>query len=351
MDTELLKQMYNSYSTEDILVEDDCFLLGDGNKDLLRGCNRSNTNRSAQLMGIVSVADLKSQPIESSTVEIEQDLDDFKGPEPTQWFENLIEDYFYKAKKETFDKFNYVEQKSKALSGRLIREVDLVITDDDKYLIHYLIGSGVTDNFLFDSLAHLSALYEMGFREVRFTQKDNCALCTAYDGNLYDIKSLISLLGSGEYLVHEFCACSFIPVIKDRAKTKVIVDREEVYIGETLVKNLPIEFEDELYSLIEKSFYKEVHFINFLDNDGWSHEVVTQSDNILYVHSGYLGNKSSFDYLKFWEENAKKSVKDSLSYSDEDLQGLDVFYFEGRKIVEIDGFYIDIETKEIVQGV
>jgi len=246
-----------------------------------------------------------------------------------------------------------VEIKSQQFSGRPIRERDLVLSEDDRYLVNYLISQGVIDNYLFDSLAQLSALLEMGFSKVRFNQRDGCALCLAHDGLSYDIKTLISLLGSGKYLVHEFCECYYIPIIEDRKAVKVKVDEPEVCVADTVIKNLPIEFLDEIYLLLSGMqevglSYSEISFSDFMDVEKWDHEVVKQVGDTLCVHSMYLGDKSPIDYLRAWVIAESKTLED---YSDVDISELDVYYLNGKKVVEIDGFYIDVETKKVVEGI
>ena len=350
MDAQLIQEMYDSFPDSEELKEFDTFFIGDGSRSLMK--TGSKKTKNCQLTGVSSVADLVNQR-EEEEGEFEDSLkDDLQDYIPELSISSSIEDYFCKTKKDIFDVFGFVELKSKRLEGRPFREVDLIVSKDDRYLLTYLQSAGIVDFGVYDSIAQLRALSDLGFSEARFVQTDCCPLCEAYDGRIYNIDNALSLVSSGKHLVHENCLCKFIPVIRKRAEYvgAFNVDIESVYVGETLVENLPLEYKDELCDLIPMLEYDKVVFNTYREH---SKSFTAESDGALLVEDGktlhvcsdYLRNYSSLDYLQCWlsSEDSYTCLDEVL---DEKVKSEDVYYLNGRKVVEVDGVYFDIETKE-----
>ena len=89
----------------------------------------------------------------------------------------------FKIKKDIFSLFGYLAHKSIQVSGRPVRERDLVLSSDDSYLLSYLEGEGKGIYNIVNALAQLSAYQEMGFSEVKFHRVDECPLCKVFDGS------------------------------------------------------------------------------------------------------------------------------------------------------------------------
>ena len=349
MTSEIIQKMFDSFPDEEELKDFDSFFIGDGSQSLMTKDSRKNNN--FQLTGIASVSDLMRK--RDITEKFEDSLkDDLKEFIPELSIDSSVEEYFCKVKKEIFDVFNFMELKSKRLGGRPFREIDLIVSRDDRYLLSYLQSTGVSDFGVFNSIAKLKALSDLGFAEARFVQTDCCPLCEAYDGTIYNIENTLSIVSAGNPLIHENCICDFIPVIRKRKEFTGIfkIDIDSVYVGETLVENLPIEYKDELYNLIPMLGYDKIvfagykeHAVSFTkDSDGG---LIVEDGKTLHVCSDYLRNYSLLDYLKFWLISSEAGV-DVSEAVDAKVSTGDVYYLNGHKVVEIDGLYYDIETKE-----
>lgn len=331
----------------DTLLEFDSFLIGDGSNQLMKKMNRP-AQQKFQLTGINNLEDLiNPSEVESGNLDIIDDLGEY-SVEADEFDESLI-DYFYSIKKEIFDRFDYLKKKSESMQGLPFREKDLVLTKDEHFLLDYLVSSGLQDYAIIDSLAQLKAFSELGFVEVKFVQSDCCPLCEAYDGIIYTIDFLISIFGAGKFLIHENCHGTFIPVVRNRKDYygPLEITIEESFVGEILVKNLPIEYKDELSDISAFLDYEEIHFVNLTDFSDYEDEVIRECGNILYVSDSYCGDTSSFDFIKIWLD-----TKDTSDRSDEIASKIredDVYFLNGRKVVELEGLYFDVSTKEQIK--
>lgn len=344
--SDVVQQMFESFP-EDELLEFDSFFIGDGSKALMnKNKSSSKVNHNNQLTGIFSVDDLSGEDKEAYSDILVNDLFEFI---PELNIEQSIEDYFCSVKKSVFDLFGFLEIKSKRLEGRPFREIDLLISSEDKYLLTYLKNSGVNDYGIYNAIAQLKALNEIGFIEVRFVQKDCCPICEAYAGQVYNIDYAISVVCSGKYLIHENCICKFVPVIRDRSlyTDQLNINIESVYVGDILVENLPLEYEEELFDLISQLDCETVVFKSYSELSEISDIkcLIFKEENILYVCNEYLGSYSLLDYITFWvSESTNEADNDSLI--EEKISSGDVYYLNGKRVVELDGRYFDIETKE-----
>ena len=127
--------MFDSFPDEEEVKDFDSFFIGDGSQSLMTKDSRKNNN--FQLTGIASVSDLMRK--RDITEKFEDSLkDDLKEFIPELSIDSSVEEYFCKVKKEIFDVFNFMELKSKRLGGRPFREIDLIVSRDDRYLLSYL---------------------------------------------------------------------------------------------------------------------------------------------------------------------------------------------------------------------
>lgn len=357
MTKDVIQQMYASFPDGDVFdpeQAEDLFLVGDGSAHLMRKVQTARHNSSEQLTGINSVNDLrKVKEAEEFRYVVQDDLSSF-AQEATPL--SNPEEYLFTSKRECLDKFGFLEEKSKQFVGRPIRERDLVLNEDDSYLLHYMEGQGYINKQAVWALAQLSACRDMGFSEVKFAQLDGCALCEAYNGTVYKVSDLISRLGSGQYLSHEGCFCDFIPVITDRRPFKDIQNglTLSAYIGEVYFERLPLEFVDFMTdNLIRKIPYKRVVFQNFngLKGEDIERYEITNEDVIidlgetLWIRDNYILSYSPFDFLNSWLSCMNEKP---IKLEDESLSEGDIFYLNGKKVIERSGSYIDIETGEVI---
>lgn len=356
MDNKLIEKMYESFPDSETFDESqdfDAFLVGDGSAHLIKQSGGRSNNSSNQLTGINSVRDLYETTNEVLT-ELEDDMAEFsQDPIPV---DIAYDDFLFAKKKEYLDKFGFLQERSKLFKGRPIRERDLVINNDDGYLLHYMESHNFCSKQNLAALAQLSACKDMGFNEVKFSQVDGCPLCIAYEGAIYQVSDLISRFGSGQAFIHEGCFCEFIPVIRSRKPFENIQDglTLSAYIGKVYFKRLPLEFVDFITpELVERIPYEEVSFVNF-DELGEEAsnlvkvkfgDVVLDLDNSIWIHENYASNYSPFDFLVSWLDSLKvKPVEVTCEGSDSQ----DILYLNGRRVRERDGNYIDIETGEVV---
>ena len=356
MTKKIIEKMYESFPDKesfDPSQEFDSFLVGDGSAHLI-GKSGRNINKSInQLTGIESISDLQEESADLP-YQVVDDLEKFDFP--IIKIEGSVEDFFYKKKKEYLDKFGFLEVKSKSLRGRPILERDLVVNNDDGYLLHYMEGHGFCSVQTISALAQLSACKDMGFSEVKFSQVDNCPLCIAYDGSVHKVSNLISKLGSGQDLIHGGCSCEFIPVIRNRDQFKDIQDglTLSAYIDKVYFKRLPLEFVDLITSdLVRRIPYEEVHFIDLgnlkredlkLVSVGKEDVVIDMGDS-LWINQNYVLNYSPFDFLKLWLDSLEVKTVEVNGKSESDQE---VLYLNGRRVVSRGSDYVDVKTGEVV---
>jgi len=345
-----IQDMFDTYPEEEELKDFDSFLIGDGSAELMSRMDKPKTNRNSQLTGIYSLEDL------GNITKVKESLYDDSLTDDLEEYNLELEiseeplDYYFKIKKEVFSVYNFIELKSKKYVGKPFKEIDLVVTGNERYQLQYIINNVSLDYGIINSLAQVRALSDMGFLEAKFLQNDCCPLCEAFDGNVYNLTQIGDLFGSGKTLIHGNCIGTFIPVIRDRSNViDLVVDIESTYIGNTKVNNLPIEYTSELYKIVPMAGVKVVHFVDipneFEDYDG---EFVRLVGSELYVHNSYYGLYSPLDFLRGWVECLDVEVG-SLEKIESSVKSGDIYYLDGKKVVEIDGLYFDVDTKEQVR--
>ena len=351
-----IKRLYDSLPANDDFDESvnfDSFLVGDGSAQLMKKSSKDRSqNSSNQLMGIFDVGDLVNSKEDECEIEAKDDLDEFAiDPIPV---DSPVEDYFFSIKKKYFDLFDYLIEKSKQLVGRPIRERDLVLNNDDSYLLKYIESHEYVSDQLLNQLAQLSACKDMGFVRVVFYPKeslDNCPLCKAHKGTVYYTNDLLNKIGSGEDFIHEGCACTFIPVLQNRKELAHIKYGLTLtaYVGDVYFERLPIEYANFLsVGLLNALAGCKVCFVDFSDEKKIEElelspdDVVVESGDSIYVRDSYLGSFSPLDFLEQWVFGEETRIMDVSEDSSEE-----VFYLNGVKVVERNGKYMD-ESGNIV---
>lgn len=339
-----IQDMFDSYPDEEELKDFDSFLIGDGSASMMSKLGQPRRERNFQLTGINSIDDLGKKHEDTCDHELIDDLDEYSIELD---IDTDIKDYYFKVKKDVFNVYDFIKIRSKKMAGRPRKEIDLVISNNEHYLLKYLGGRGDLDYGIIDSLAQVKALLDMGFLEAKFNQVDCCPICEAYDGNVYNLTQLAELFGSGKFLTHSGCLGKFIPVIRDREKVlnDLIIDLESVFVDKVKVNNLPIEYRDELYSIIPFTGVSVIHFMDIVNHfDDYENEFVRLVDDELYIHNGYYGSFSPADFLVGWVECNDIEVGVD-SQIDACVKAGDIYYLDGRQVVEIEGIHFDVETK------
>ena len=338
--SKFVQDLYDSFPEEESFDPNqlvDAFLVGEGSVESLKiNQNRSNSD---QLVGIFSVKDLKNKSAEESVCKCEDDLSDFAV------LSELVDDcesYFFKIKKEIFEQYDYLAVKSRQYQGKLVRERDLVLNSDDSYLLHYIKEKGYHYENVISSLAKLSAYQEMGFDQVQFVSVDKCILCEAYEGLVYRISDLISRIGSGNLFIHEGVVCGFIPLIKKRPKDFFLLN---AFIEQVKFENLPREFEEHLSDELLESLKGCTVIFTELEEEGIT---VKREENVFYVRNSFLYYFSPLDFLKSWF--VLDNLKEVESVDITQLKDRDIFYLDGKKVVEFNGKYINIETGKVLDN-
>jgi hypothetical protein len=333
--------------------EDLCpnLLVGDGAAHLRARLGPIFVQKHFQLTGINNISDLYSDNAEVNDEPVD-DLVSFDFPEIGQSADQF-EEIYLATKRSIFEKYNYLNKLSQKFAGRLVKEKDLILSDEDKYLIEHFKRSESVDSCMVNSIAQLSAYYELGFTEAKFVQQDCCPMCSAYDGCCYDISQIIDQFRASKVFIHKNCECRFVPIIRDRSKVKDLeIDIPLLCVGDVFFKNVPLEFKEDISELANMISYEKVEFVDFskVENgvweDGKDHSfVVVDFGKLLIVHNGYLENLSPYDFLFNWVAQVDSPSIDISAQ----LESCEIYYLNGRKVVEVDGNYVDIETKEIVK--
>ncbi|HUV58775.1 MAG TPA: hypothetical protein VMW09_01530 [Desulfatiglandales bacterium] len=342
-----LEEIYNQLPDEEPLLDFDAFLIGDGSAKLMQGIDK-RVSKSRQLIGINSTKDLDNLSKKEEFKKSVDDIDKFDSF-PEFLSEDKVFDLFLTKKKEIFDYYGYLSIKSQAFKGRPVLEKDLVVSKDDRYLLSYILEKELNEISIIKSLAQLLAYKELGVLRVIFRGLDGCALCNAYNGNTFNVESLISKLSSGESIAHRYCTCAFIPIFNERKffEERIQVNIDSVYIGKVLVKNMPKEFEIDLFTHLPKLDCTEVVFKDFTKFEDWSVDVVRKEGDILFVHNDYIRGRSPLDYLLNWIDMSSRVEVIILN----DVSNMDVYYLNGHKVIEKDGNFIDIDTGKVVSVV
>lgn len=331
------------------LLEFDAFLIGEVSKHMMDKCSRKNESTIFQISGINTVEDMVNyQEPTTSTIIMQNDLADFAGQEII--YEGSFETLFFETKKSVLEQFGYIENKSKQLTGKPFREKDLVVTKDDKYLLSYLFDKGLFNYALINSLGQLLAYREMGFTEVKFISVDDCALCRAHNGSIHKLEELLDIYTTGQVFIHPKLLCKFYPVIRKRSSYAGLanIGINSVKVENKTIINMPIEFEKDISDIVV--FLTGIDQVEFIDVAKVSNKntLAIKTGKTLFIHCDYLGVYSPLDYLSSWidqEANAERL----LSTINDRIDSEDIYYLNGVKVVEVNGNYYNVVSKQVVR--
>ena len=319
MQVQTITNMLNSFDNE-TLFEFDPFLIGEGSKFLM------NDNRQD-----LSMFDID----EEAQIVCENDLDEFV-PKSEQI---IVEDLFYEVKKTILERFGYIKRRSEQFSNQLFLEKDLIISPNDHYFIDFLKENSVSDKNTVDSIAQLCAYKELGFLKVKFYKVDDCPICNAFDGNVFVVEDLISSLCSNDHFSHLYASCNFVPVVEDRQMFSdyLNMEVEKVFVGETLVENFPMEYSEELLSILSNLKYKKVKFCDLSKFKDVKEEVVIDTGESLYVNNKYCGDYSPIDFLKIYLNNNEEKIVESVESNSEE-----VYYLNGKRVKKTNQGFVEV---------
>jgi hypothetical protein len=309
-----------------------------------------------QLAGISSSKDLLEKVVDpeyQDPIEVvtEEDSDDFVIDRIDLVDDAEFENLFFFAKKRVYERFDYMRLKSENNRGVPLTEKGLVLSSDDYYVIEYF-KTFMRDYFAIQQLAELTAYMEMGISFVRFRQVDGCPLCNAHDGLMYSIPYLMDQLQSSASAIHPYCECKWDPVIHRERYSGVlgpVLNIPEVICDGVQLLDVPREWLKEIQELVPSLGCKSVQFVNMVDygiNDAdeirdTEGVVVIRQGDALKVHFSYVGCLGPVEFLAEY----CKDVQVSDVLPDMDLDKLEVYYYNGRRVYCFQGHYWDVETK------
>jgi len=362
MSEDRFQRIFDKWPDQDPLLPYDDFLVGGSSDQYCPGYGVQSL--ASQLMGVQDCNDLKKSSVESKAdFEIRDDRDDFIREKVKLKDSAACSDLFFQVKLQVFREFDWTKIQSTQLKGIPLREADLVLTEDDHYLLEYLSGS-LSDYFAIAHIALLQAYRNMGITVARFWAKDECALCCAHDGMFYDVDYLIGLFSSGDALTHRYCECAWTPVIQREYYNGPLVGHLEVSEarrGDIILQDVPVELVEDIWSAIglhsrvdAESFKgedfpcKTLKFVNMRDyalNDSdltnSSGVVLIQEKDRLVVHNSYVGCNGPVEYIQEFMKKLSSTKVELDEVADEER-----FLVNGRFAVKRKGKFWDIETGE-----
>jgi hypothetical protein len=354
--TDIVQAEYDSFPDADVPKDFDDFLVGGAVQQTLPEFAATQRSLAWQLSGVADSDDLKRvftggvdiPGTPENLVEAQDDLLEH-APDQVDIRDRVqYEKLFMTLKKRAYDIFDFLDIRSASMGDIPIKEEDLLLTEDDYYTIDYL-HEVVTDYFALSSIATLTAFENMGIYTVKFRQLDECPICRATDGLLFETRVLINLLGSGSHVTHPYCDCQLLPVISREMYSGPLeghLNLEEIRQGLTTLVNAPRELEGEIRGLAQGIGYNRIEFVDMkdhlfheteIDRDG---VVVIAQEGILYVHNSYVGLNGPAEFLRgFLREDVADSIMPPSS-----LEGSDTYFMGGRRVVKKDGHYWDPST-------
>jgi hypothetical protein len=342
---------------DDSAVEDSEFFFVGGSTQVSTPAKKSEMN--SQLIGVKTVKDLKAatatydKPTEASkSFEVVDDLATFARDSVRITDPNQYEELFFSIKRKVYRDFDFFRIISEHMGDIPLTERDMVIVEADQHIIDFL-KTGVDDYFAVSSIAYLYALDNMGIDTVRFVGLDDCPICNAYSGLLYNVRSLLQLFTDGQSLTHPFCECEWVPVIfRDRYHGPLQgVLNKSLEIDGMQVVDAPVELlssiKQELTGIRNVSSVKFLNIYDYLLNEssvsGDSTDVLVVLDlDTLIVHNSYVGIYGPDDFIRLFKQTqSAPPVRDPKS-----LEGMPIYFIGGRSVYLYEGHYWDSVTGE-----
>jgi hypothetical protein len=320
--------------------EIDSFFVGDG---------------SAELLGKLPAPDFSEQLHQMFTHDAQSS--NFNIEEDTQRFAIIFDrpetDYegtMLVAKRHAYAVFDFLETKAE-LAEVPVREEDLLVSDDDRYVIDYLKAKSL-GTVAYNAICTLTAFRDMGIEHARFVTDCECPLCRAAVRKIYAVDDVSRLLSAGEYLTHAG-VFGFQPVIYREhyeGPCKNLewddFDHSGVHIV-GLPKEISFAWDDFCEKLVADGV-RELRFVNMAEDlkevDDSAGIVVLYKDGVLKVHNSYVGDYGPVDFLKNWFAEDKPEKVDPQV-----LAECDVFFLKGKKVARYKGSYWRLENGERAQ--
>jgi len=353
--SQIVQDVLNSFPDDEPddgpLKEFDNFFVGGAVHHSVPEYEASQRSLTWQLTGVKDVAALKRGEVEADVIETHDDLDFFVSERLDILDDAQYETLWLAMKLRAFEVYHFLDIKSAALGDIPIKERDLVLDENDHYLLDYLRQS-VTDYHAVAAIATLTAYENMGIYFARFRQHDGCPVCRALDGSIFETRMLIGLLGSGGHVSHTYCDCQLEPVIwremYDGPLNGYLCKEEVVHRG-TRIVNMPVELETEILALSEALDLDCIEFVDMKDHLRENMEVkdlagvvAIQEGSTLFVHHSYVGSFGPSDFLR---EFAKiDRLPDRISVSS--LESAEIYLLAGRRVAKFEGRYWDPVTGE-----
>lgn len=312
----------------------DAFLIGDGSARLLEGYVEDDSYS-------------KQISLEEDSIPIEDDISNKVHDITELTTRDEIDFVFYQYKKQAYDLFDFVKQKSTMLRGIPVKVEDLVLDDADKYLIDYLIGT-VKDLYIWRQLAQLHAYSNMCISQVQFFSKHDCQLCKANLGSIFMSDLLLRSLCTGGNISHPGCDCELFPVVYRESYEGPLANLLEIELL-TLADRDFLHVPVELYRSNRLDRFVDIPIpeVDFVNMPKWCSDnkikdssglVVYSEEETLYVHNSYVGDKGPIEFLDMYF--GSDIVPSRLT----DFAGKDQYLLDGKLVVKHGGYYYDAET-------
>lgn len=352
---QIVQDVFDSHPEEEPLLEFDEFLVGGTMKQDIPSYIASQRSLTWQLSGVRDVEALKRGEVDDpETIQVEDDLAEFIPEKLEILDEEQYEKLFMAMKLRAFRIYHFIDIKSAAIGDIPVKEKDLVLDEDDYYIIDYL-KKAVTDYHAVATIATLTAYENMGIYSVRFRQRDDCPICRALDGAIYETSPLIGLIGGGSHISHPYCDCHLEPVIWREIYSGPLegyLDLDEVMHEGTRIVNVPMELETEICKMSEKVDADRIEFVDMKDHLRENLEITDQEgivaifeDETLFVHRSYVGSQGPADFLR--EFARVKSFPAKISVVN--LENAEIYLMGGRRVAKWDGRYWDPVTGELLK--
>jgi len=348
------QKLYDAFPNEEALLEFDPFFVGHASEELATTTYKPST--AWQLTDVNTVQSLREKPEENDDeIRAEDDLNDFVLDKVDVRDEEAFVKLFSLSKKAAFDIFGFLDIKSSFMGDVPLREEDLILDDNDLYVVDYL-QRKLTDYFAISSVATLMAYDNMGIQFAKFIPSDGCPLCEAHHGLFFEVRPLINLFSGGDFPVHPYCSCQWFPIIHREFYDGVLSDHlnlsKALHQGVEM-SNVPVEMKRNIFDQVATTGVKKITFTNlpkYLSDMDVKREntegiVAFQNKDILIVHNSYVDLAGPVEFLKAFvrEETGESSLPLA------DLEGKDVYFISGRRVAKHRGSYWDLKTGEKVK--
>lgn len=323
----------------------DTFFVGDGSAKLMGITNKDSKNKDN-----INSNFLDGFNISDNKFTIENDINDFIVTE------RIIKDgcynkVFIDSKRAIFNKFDFLAIKSMGMKSIVIKEEDLIITDEDINFINFMKQFNITDFYAVYSIACVSAYKEMGIKFVSFVSLDDCPLCKSYHGIILSIDNIIRSLLDGDFISHPYCMCDFFPIITREdyfGPLDKYLDIKTINIGDKIIHNFPIEFNYNVFkdNLLKIPFNK-ISFINMRVKSDHENLVTTYDEDkkIFYIHNSYIGSYGPEHFVNGYlkSDNIPRKIDTNI------INNSEKYWLCGKKVIKSGDHYWDEKTGTLIK--